>query len=243
MNWLKDEVYIDYKTAAAVLSCTPASAFKTLTSMERDGFLERHAVGRISVWSTSLAGQIEFMSESDDPLSVFEARVSEITVRHTLAVQLARLAAEAAGGTDWKAERSIRREAAQANKAGMSSPWLKVPDGVITFAGRRIAVEVERSPKSPKRYRVIMAEYLQMRRADTVAGVHYVCESPKLAKGLERIFKATESVLIRGTEVRLKPEHYACFEFFDAANWPVKSAQKTVVDDANFEEKSFEKEF
>ena len=240
-NWLKAEVYTDYTTAAAVLQCTPATAYKALKAMQRDELIQSHEVGRVTMWSLTMHGQIEYLQDGDDPTALYDSRVSEITVRHTLAVQRARLAAEAAGGKEWQSERGIRRLAAQTT--GKNQAWLKVPDGVVTLDGRRIAVEVERSPKSPKRYRVIMAEYLQMRRADTVAGVHYVCESPKLAKGLERIFKATESVLIRGTEVPLKPEHYACFEFFDAANWPVKPAKKTGVNDANFEEKSFEKEF
>lgn len=218
--WLKAEVYTDYQTAALVLGCTPATAFKALTAMQRDGLLERHAVGRASVWSISLMGQIEYLDDGDDPLSVFDPRVSETTVQHTLAVQRARIAVESAGGTAWQAERAIRREAAKAKEAGGASLWLKVPDGVVTLGGRRIAVEVERSVKTPKRYQVIIAEYLQMRKAGTIGAVHYVCGSEKLAKGLQRIFAAFPSVNIRGTEIALKPEHYACFEFYEASKWP-----------------------
>ncbi len=218
--WLKAEVYTDYQTAALVLGCTPATAFKALTAMQRDGLLERHAVGRASVWSISLMGQIEYLDDGDDPLSVFDPRVSETTVQHTLAVQRARIAVESAGGTAWQAERAIRREAAKAKEAGGASLWLKVPDGVVTLGGRRIAVEVERSVKTPKRYQAIIAEYLQMRKAGTIGAVHYVCSSGKLAKGLQRIFAAFPSVNIRGTEIALKPEHYACFEFYEASKWP-----------------------
>lgn len=224
VEWLKAEVYTDYQTAALVLGVTPATAYKALIAMEKKGHLDRHAVGRASVWSVSLMGQIEYLGDSEDPLSVFDARVSEITVQHTLAVQRARIAAEKAGGTDWQAERHIRREAAKAKEAGAASPWLKVPDGVITLGGQRVAVEVERSVKTPKRYQAIIAEYLQMRRAGTIGAVHYVCSSEKLAKGLHRIFNAIPSVNIRGTEVALKAEHYACFEFYEASAWP-KSVQ------------------
>jgi hypothetical protein len=224
VDWLKAEVYTDYQTAALVLGVTPATAYKALIAMEKKGHLDRHAVGRASVWSVSLMGQIEYLADDEDPLSVFDARVSEITVQHTLAVQRARIAAEKAGGTDWQAERTIRREAAKARETGGTSPWLKVPDGVITLAGQRVAVEVERSVKTPKRYQGIIAEYLQMRRAGTIGAVHYVCSSEKLAKGLHRIFNAIPSVNIRGTEVALKAEHYACFEFYEASAWP-KSVQ------------------
>lgn len=220
VDWLKAEVYTDYQTAALVLGCTPATAFKAVTAMQRDGLLDRHAVGRMSVWSISLAGQIEYLGDGDDPLAVFDARVSEITVQHTLAVQQARIAAERAGGTNWMAERAIRREAAKAKAAGGASPWLKVPDGVITLAGRRVAVEVERSPKTPKRYEAIMAEYLQMRRAGVIDAVHYVCRSEKLAVGLKRMFRAVDKVTIKGTAIPLKEEHLACFEFYPTESWP-----------------------
>ncbi len=224
VDWLKAEVYTDYQTAALVLGVTPATAYKALIAMEKKGHLDRHAVGRASVWSVSLMGQIEYLADDEDPLSVFDARVSEITVQHTLAVQRARIAAEKAGGTDWQAERSIRRELAKAKEAKTASAWLKVPDGVITLNGQRIAVEVERSVKTPKRYAAIMAEYLQMRRAGTVQGVHYVCSSENLAKGLKRLFLAIPSVTVKGTEVQLKEEHYKFFEFYEASAWP-KSVQ------------------
>ena len=63
-----------------------------------------------------------------------------------------------------------------------------------------------------------------MRRAGTIGAVHYVCSSEKLAKGLHRIFNAIPSVNVKGTEIALREEHYACFEFFETSAWP-KSAQ------------------
>lgn len=217
-RWLKAEIYTDYTTAAGVLKCTPATAYKALKAMERDELVESHEVGRVTMWALTMRGQIEYLQDGDDPTALFDTRISEVTVRHTLAVQRARLLAEEAGGKDWQSEREIRRLAAQKKDAGTA--WIKVPDGVVTLGGKRVAVEVERTPKTPKRYFSIMADYLQMRKAKTVDAVHYVCETERLATGLQRIFKSCESIVVKGTAVPLKPEHYEFFSFFYVKNWP-----------------------
>lgn len=217
-HWLKDEIYTDYTTASGVLKCTPSAAYKALKAMERDELVESHEVGRVTMWALTIRGQIEYLRDCDDPAALFDTRISEVTVRHTLAVQRVRLAAEEAGGRDWKSEREIRRIAAQKKESG--SQWIKVPDGVLTLDGKRVAVEVERTPKTPKRYYAIMADYLQMRKAKTVDAVHYVCETEKLATGLQRIFRNCESIVVKGTAVPLKPEHHEFFSFFYVKNWP-----------------------
>lgn len=221
VEWLREEVYTDYQTAAVVLGVTPATAYKTLGTMERDQIVERHAVGRSSVWALTTTGQLTYLQEGDDPLGLFDPRVSEVTVRHTLAIQRARLTAEAAGWTGWKSERRLRKEAAAAKEAGKISEWLRVPDGVATAPdGRVISIEVERTVKTPKRYQAIMADYLQMRKAGTVAEVQYLCETDKLAAGLSRLFQSIKSVTIRATEIPLKEEHYQAFKFFGPDQWP-----------------------
>lgn len=105
--------------------------------------------------------------------------------------------------------------AAEARDAKAAPTWLRVPDAVATSPeGLTVAVEVERSAKTPKRYQAIMADYLQMRKAGTVSVVHYVCETDRLAAGLARLFQAIQTVNIKGVEVALKPEHYEAFKFF-----------------------------
>ena len=221
VDWLRQEVYTDYTTAAAVWGVTPSTAFKTLGKMERDELIDRHAVGKSSVWSLTTNGQLLYLAEGDDPQAIFDPRVSEVTVRHTLAVQRARLAAEAAGWAGWQSERGLRRSAAQAVGAGGASPWLRIPDGVCSEPGGKIvAVEIERTAKTPKRYAALMADYLQMRKAGTVEEVHYVCESEKMSSGLHRLFLSIKSLKIKSTEVNLKPEHYDAFKFFTFDTWP-----------------------
>lgn len=85
--------------------------------------------------------QIEYLGDGKGPLSVFDARVSEITVQHHWRTEGPHCSQ--AGAQTGRAERFIRREAAKAKEAGGASPWLKVPDGVITLGGQRVAVEVE----------------------------------------------------------------------------------------------------
>lgn len=224
VEWLRDEKFTDYQTAGAVLGVTPKAAYKTLTATDRDGITERHRVGRSSVWSLTMRGLLEYMGPEDDPQGLFDARISEATVLHTLAIQRARLAAEAAGWTAWKAERIIKREAQTAREAGTASPWMKQPDALgVTPSGVAVAVEVERTPKTPKRYQAIMADYLQMAKAGTLHEVHYITETARMRDGLERLFRSIKTVTVRGTEVPLKAEHCQVFRFFGPEDWPGKA--------------------
>lgn len=218
---MRDEVYTDYQTAAKVLGVTPATAYKALGTMERDNLVERHPVGRSSVWSLTVTGQLTYLADGDDPLGVFDPRVSEVTVRHTLAIQQARLAGEAAGWSDWISERRMRKSAATAKQAGKATGLLRIPDGLATSpGGRRVAIEVERTAKTPKRYEGIIADYLQMRKAGLIHEVHYVCDTDRLAAGLSRLFRATKSVKINGTDIALKEPHYDVFKFYGSNVWP-----------------------
>ena len=90
-DWLIAEVYSDYGTMAGVLGVTPATAYKTLVAMEADDLVERHQTGRGSVWSMTMTGQLSYLAEDGDASSLFDPRVSEVTIKHTLALQRLRL--------------------------------------------------------------------------------------------------------------------------------------------------------
>lgn len=221
VNWLRSEGCIDYVTAGTLLGITPSAAYKTLVSAEKDGLLVKHVGNKLSLWSLSMTGALSYLTDADDPQLVFDPRVSEATVRHTLAVQRARLAAEKNGWTNWKSEREIKRELMVQRAAGEQSQWLKLPDAVGTSpSGIAVAIEVERTAKTPKRYRSILGDYLQMRKTGVISAVHYVCEREPMAKGLERLFKSFATVQIAGRDYTVTPEHLGVFSFYGPGQWP-----------------------
>jgi hypothetical protein len=219
-DWLLDEVFTDYKTASKVIGTTDSAAYKTLMAMVKDGLVKTHDVARSKMFTLTPHGQFVFMRD-DEEAYTYDPRVSDTTVKHTLAVQQIRLAAEAAGWSNWTAERKMRRAAAVAKQNKQPFGVWKIPDALATnAAGLRIAVEFERTMKSTTRYREILAEYLHMRADNQIAEVHYICENDKFASRLQRIFESIETVSLHdGSVRRVEPKHLAIFKFF-GPTWP-----------------------
>lgn len=215
VGWLRDEGCVDYKLAAAILGVTPNASYKTLQKMEKDGLLEKYAVGDVSVWGLTPTGSLLYLEEKDDPTALFDGRIKPITLAHTFDCQRARLIAEAAGWGEWQGEKVLKRQAGK-----YRTEWRKVPDALaVDSMGNRVAVEVERTAKTTKRYREIIAEYLQMRKAGQIHEVHYLCPLPAMANGLARLFSEIRTISIDGKDVQLREEHHAAFKFFALDNW------------------------
>lgn len=136
-------------------------------------------------------------------------RVSPWTLQHSLSIQKLRLQLESQGWNDWKSDRQCRRE-------GQKHQWLKVPDALATNPhGQAVAIEVERSYKSLKRYPDIMAGYLLMLKLEQISQVHYYCVGQCTEQKMQQIFNNIKQVKINGDLVTLQPHHYQHFNFFN----------------------------
>lgn len=236
--WLSAENFSDCSTLASVLGLTQSSALRTLAAMERDGLIKRkpfaHHRARLvcgevkyvcylsaEVWSLTMNGHLQYLRPDDDPLAFFDGQIKEATLRHALTLQLVRLAAEQHGWTEWLGDKMLKRQVQEAREANLICPWPKIADAIsLSPAGVRTALELELTRKTTKRYEVIIADYLQMRKAGKVHEVHYLLESKTSADGLERLFRSIPSVNVRGTDIPLKEEHYNAFRFFSLSEWP-----------------------
>jgi hypothetical protein len=122
------------------------------------------------------------MTPGIDPLGpVFEpSRLALSTIPHTLALQWVRLRCQAAGWRSWERTRgSFNQQKGEAR-----------PDAIAkTGGGQTVAIEIENSLKSAKRYQAIFAAHLRAIQAGQYVGVFYVSPGP-VAKGLERLFAA-----------------------------------------------------
>jgi hypothetical protein len=159
-----------------------------------------------------------------DPLPYYETgRVAPTTIEHSLDVQRARLAARKAGWTAWQSDRDLHAIA-----GATDGGWRKIPDALaLDTAGVRVAIEVERTAKTSKRYEEILAEYLQQIRNGLCDCVHYVSPTPGLAARLARIFLRIAQVPINGRRYDVKDEHRQRLKFFDLASWPPTPAATT----------------
>lgn len=205
------EVFSTVTILARLLSASPSSTTRTLDSLIRDGALksESHLIHRrhSSVYGITPHG-LGLVGKFD--ARYFELGKTNTTyIPHHLNTQLARLNAEGNGWVDWEPGKILHGQGLE-----------KVPDALATSQdGRRVAIEIERHIKTPKRYSEIISAHLQAITQKRWAEVHYLCPG-SLQKKVEAAFAHIESVLVKGERVQLQQKHRDCFKFFVLDTWP-----------------------
>lgn len=214
LHFLRDESWSNLANLAGVARLSEPAIFKTLCQMERDGYLLRHRVSqlRLSLWGITPKG-LMFAWDEHEPMESrphFEpSKLSIVTIHHYLDIQRARLAAERAGWSGWVPGNRLPKNIK------------KRPDAVATVpSGHRVAIEIERSIKTTKRYEAIFAAYLQMIKQGDYAMVHYVCPDAEFAPRLSRLFQMIRAVPLVGERVPITDKHRARFPVFAFENWP-----------------------
>ena len=214
-NFLKSETFSTPDILSQVVGMKGQGAHATLKAMVRDGLLrcmelptghKMQMIYGLTPHAAALASDFA----AGEIVSYFEpGKVSCWTLQHSLFIQKLRLQLESEGWTDWKSDRQCRRE-------GQKNAWLKVPDALATNPqGERVALEVERSYKSLKRYPDILSNYLQMMRAGRIQNVRYYCFGAVTAKKMREIFHSIKKIKVQGQDIVLEVRHYQQFQFFD----------------------------
>lgn len=215
LDWLKVEGHNSTEILSQVVGMKNQGAHNTLKAMLRDGLLrcedlptgaKMQVIYGLTPHSAMLAS--DFVNNV--MINYFEpGRVSAWTLQHNLSVQKLRLQLQAEGWTNWKSDRQCKRE-------GQQNKWLKVPDAISTNPdGHVVAIEVERSYKSLKRYAEIVSNYLQMMKQEQLRAVHYYCTGQCTAEKMQAIFQSIKQVKIKGELITLQPHHYQQFHFFN----------------------------
>ncbi|MDI3260279.1 MAG: hypothetical protein QJR02_11345 [Sinobacteraceae bacterium] len=210
LDWCATESFTSPAVVAVMLGISHRRGGKLLADMARDGLMVRddfHGEGS-PVWGITTLG----LGYANAPQVIgreYEpGRITPAFARHELDVQLARVRAFAAGWTDWTPSRLL-------HGTGLK----KVPDAIaVTPSGERVAVEIERSIKSLRRYREAIAAQLRDMRAGRYGRVIYV--SPGHAAALERTLRRVGEVRIAGERLRLGDAHFARYRVLDFASFP-----------------------
>ena len=214
LHFLRDETWSNLKNLDDVIGISEPAAFKTLQQLVRDGFLLRYKVTslRLSLWGITPQGLAFAWSDNEamQPRPYFEpSKLSIVTIHHYLDTQRARLNAERAGWTNWMPGNRLPKDIK------------KRPDAIaINAEGQTIAIELERTIKTLKRYEAIFAIYLQMMKRDEYAKVHYVCPDASFAPRLIRMFNLIMGVPVAGERVPITEKHRARFPVYALDNWP-----------------------
>jgi hypothetical protein len=224
LKFLRDETWSNTQILARVLECTQPAMFKTLCQLERCQHVIRYQIPelRINIWGITPHGLAHAWDEDEvmEPRPFFEpSKLSALTVYHHLDVQLARFHAEQADWCNWipgpRLPKGIKKR----------------PDAVATDgSGNKIAIEIERSIKTLRRYEAILSAYLQLIRKGEYTAVHYVCPETEFASRLRRVLAMIRAVPVAGERVPIGEKHRARFPVFALENWPPKSGGMEIAD-------------
>jgi len=206
------EVFSTVAILSRVISASPSSTTRTLDYLVRDGALksERHVIQcrhshiyGITAHGLGLVGKFNVRH--------FElGKTNTSYISHHIDTQIARLNAEENGWRNWQPGKSLYGQNLE-----------KVPDAIATNpVEKRVAIEIERHIKTPKRYGEIISAHLQAITQKRWAEVHYICPD-NLHQKIEAAFTHIDSVLVKGERVPLQQKHRDCFKFFALNSWPV----------------------
>uniref|UniRef100_UPI001BC87EE9 hypothetical protein n=1 Tax=Acinetobacter indicus TaxID=756892 RepID=UPI001BC87EE9 len=141
-------------------------------------------------------------------------RIATSTMAHSLAIQRVKIAGLTKGWTDWISSRKLRQIA---TKDKMK--WLQIPDALATSPhAKRIAFEIEKTIKTPKRYQVILSNYAKMFLDKTVYEVFYICPE-NIAKRLERLFSNIDKIIVDGKSYPLHENVLKRIRFLSFEEW------------------------
>lgn len=210
------EVYTTADLAGDLLQIDRRRAAALLASLEKQGFLksEVHSVN---------ARQLRIAGITPHGLAFVDAcggqhfelgRTNAGWIPHRLEIQRCRIAAEAAGWHDWTTERQLR-----------DMQLKKIPDAIATDPnGQRVAIELERFAKTPKRYAEIVAAHMLQVVAEHYSRIEYVCPHG-IAKLIQNSMAKVATVKVGGESVTLEDRHRARFSYHNINNWPAAPAE------------------
>ena len=220
LSFLLEEGYSTAKVLAQLLKMTPNGMQRTLRKMEAKELIKAHTVDfelsawNLKIWGLTPTGAL-LATDLDEDLKFFEVRrLKPITIAHSLALQRVKVVAL---GCEWEQWESSSRMLKKANES--RSTWIQVPDAVARSPkGRKVAIELERTAKTPKRYVEILANYAEMISMGVIDEVVYVCPEQLTAR-LKRLFHRIEKIIFKGKVIPTPTGLLERFYFISYEEW------------------------
>jgi hypothetical protein len=211
------EVWTTGPLLAQLLGLSARRAQSLAARMERDGLLKAARIegfGKLQIaWGITPTG-IAFSENAAPDCPRFESLPSLQFMAHHLDTQRCRLQAEACGWA-WEPGKLLYNRA-----------WNKVPDALATSpGGERVAVEIERTIKTPLRYAQVIPAALKDVKSGHYSRVQYISPQGR-SDAVQRALRRVTVVKVGGESVSLTPQHWARFSFANLADWPHVGAQK-----------------
>lgn len=224
LSFLLEERFSMTLVLAQLLKMTSNGTQKILNRMEAQEMIKAHTIDfELSAWSQRIWGLtpkgLLLVTDKNESIKFFEVgRIKPITMMHSLALQRAKAIALGCGWGEWISSAKMLQSANLSR-----TTWMQVPDAVaMSPKGRKIAIELERTVKTPKRYVEILANYAEMISSGIIVEVIYICPE-NIAKRLERLFSRIEKIIFKGKVVPVHASLLKRFYFLTYEEWEVQA--------------------
>lgn len=217
LRFLREEIWSDANNFGELLQVKPAATYRTLSALVDDEVLRSTRVpivgGQVTLWGINAHGQAMAAENGE---SVHEkvfvpSRVSATFLRHSLDIQWLRIRAERDGWNNW-----INADRVEKWTEGKARPDAFAMDKF----GHKVAVECERTIKSPKRYNQILNAWLQAIRRGDVQKVVWVSPNDMVRDRLKQIITNMTHVEVAGQQVLIPRDRFLNLDFLTYAEWP-----------------------
>jgi hypothetical protein len=222
--FLLEERFSITPVLAQLLKMTPNGTQRILNRMEAQEMIKAHTIDfELSAWSQKIWGLtpkgLLLVNDKNESIKFFEVgRIKPITMMHSLALQRAKAIALGCGWNNWISSTKMLQSANLSR-----TTWMQVPDAVAMSPKRRkIAIELERTVKTPKRYVEILANYAEMLSSGIIVEVIYICPE-NIAKRLERLFFRIEKIIFKGKVMLVHASLLKRFYFLTYEEWEVQA--------------------
>jgi hypothetical protein len=173
----------------------------------RSGFLDVAYGRNIQLWgitSNGLAHSFDDDEQYQERPTFSVKKVTQSTMQHKLDLQNVRVLCEKRGYQNWR----------DGSKLGLRKSGFKVPDSLVDMNGNTVAIEVERTIKTAKRYADIIASHLRAARDGHWDKVIYLCPDEQVKKQLMKVFLSVKELKFEGQVFQLTDAHYQKFSFY-----------------------------
>lgn len=213
LAFLREECWSNIKNISDYMECSTNKAAVSMRQLAVVGFVRAHKPESLAgyLYGITVTGLMKSFDDGTTPkfAQIFEpSKLRETNLRHHLDLQRARIFAER-GGWIWTRGNALEKSA-----------MAKIPDAIaISPDGERVAIELERTLKTAKRYEVIFSEYLQAIRRGELSHVQYLTPEASQATSLRRLFGLISAVSVQGRRVPIGDEHRAKMRVSTIEEW------------------------
>lgn len=216
LAWLRSEIWTTPDIAGDVMQLRDRRAIaRTLHAMARDGLVTLDSIeiplGSLPIIGITMDGQGD-AATGDKPLvarAYERGRVGLTIIDHSLDLQRLKLACLRAGWKNW-----TRPDAEKWGKHHRPDAIASTPEGV------QVAIECERTIKTPKRYKAVAANHLDALKKNAYRHVIYVSPTPEKLRHIERLLRTLPPLVVAGEKVLPATTIDACFAFATYENLP-----------------------